>query len=126
MKLITLTLTAGLLFSSIANAEFAGEWNQQQVLEKHQKDNVMIVDVRSKEEFAAGHVPGAINIPHTEIAQNMDKLADHKQSKIVLYCKSGRRAGIAENYLSSHGFTQLYHLKGDMNGWYGAGLKVSK
>lgn len=126
MKIVNLILAVGIGLSSIAHAEFSGEWDQQQFLEKQQKSNLLVLDVRSKEEFAQGHVPGAINIPHDQLDKQLEQLSEHKNSEIVLYCRSGRRAGAAEAYLSSQGFKKLYHLKGDMIGWNEAGLKVSK
>ena len=54
-----------------------------------------IIDVRSPEEFAAGHVKGAINIPFDQIEQNHNLLNTLKPSTLVVYCRSGRRAGTA-------------------------------
>ena len=65
------------------------------------------LDVRSAEEFAAGHLPGAINIPHTEIVQGVAALKLDKNSNIALYCVSGRRAGIAIEALQQQGYVQL-------------------
>lgn len=76
---------------------------------------LFLLDVRSAEEFAQGHVPGAVNIPHDQVAA---RLADIPKDKdVVLYCHSGRRAGIAAGVLQSHGYTKLMHLDGDMMGW---------
>ena len=55
-----------------------------------------IIDVRSPEEFAAGHVKGAINIPFDQIEQHQNLLNTLKPSTLVVYCRSGRRAGIFE------------------------------
>ena len=65
------------------------------------------LDVRSAEEFAAGHLPGAINIPHTEIVQGVAALQLDKSADIALYCGSGRRAGIAIEALQQQGYMQL-------------------
>ena len=65
------------------------------------------LDVRTAEEYAAGHIDGAINIPHTEIAQRIAELDLDKATPIVLYCKSGRRAGIALETLTSMGYNQV-------------------
>lgn len=86
----------------------------------------LVLDVRSPEEYAAGHVPGAVNIPHTEISARLDDLRPHRGEQIVLYCKSGRRAGIAADILTQAGFTRLYHLAGDMPGWITRGLPVEQ
>jgi len=77
----------------------------------------VIFDVRSEDEFASGHVPGAINLPYDQIA---DRLADQNldsDDEIVVYCESGRRAAVAEETLRQAGFTGVRHLEGDMRGW---------
>ena len=84
-----------------------------------------IIDVRSPEEFAAGHVKGAINIPFDQIEQNQNLLNTLKPSNLVVYCRSGRRAGIFEKTLTEKGFN-LLHLSGDMNAWQAAKLPTVK
>ncbi|MEO3679637.1 rhodanese-like domain-containing protein [Rheinheimera fenheensis] len=69
--------------------------------------NTVWLDVRSADEFAAGHVDGAINIPHTEIAARIGELQLAKDANIALYCGSGRRAGIAIETLQQLGYTRL-------------------
>lgn len=89
----------------------------------------IILDVRTPEEFAEGHVPGAINIPHTSVDKKINeliKLNGGKNDSIAVYCRSGHRAGIALNELKKQGFKDLSHLQGDMNGWYKAKLPVEK
>jgi phage shock protein E len=83
---------------------------------------VLILDVRSAEEYQDGHVPGAINIPHDEITARIQSLMPNQDKPIVIYCRSGRRADLASSVLSSAGFTQLLQLQGHMNGWRDAQL----
>ncbi len=87
---------------------------------------MLIIDVRTPQEYAAGHVPGAINMPHTSITSQLEKLQGHKNKTIVIYCKSGRRAGMAEQTLSDAGFKQLLHLDGDMDGWLEGNYPIEK
>jgi rhodanese-related sulfurtransferase len=90
---------------------------QDALLEREARhdDSLLVIDVRSPEEFAKGHVPGAVNIPHDQIES---RLADVPKDKdVVLYCHSGRRAGIAATVLKDHGYTRLSHLEGDMVAW---------
>jgi rhodanese-related sulfurtransferase len=86
----------------------------------------LILDVRTPEEFAEGHVPGAINIPYDQLGSRLAEISSHKGKDIVLYCRSGKRAGIAANTLQTAGFSQLLHLDGDMNGWLSKGLPTKK
>lgn len=122
-KIIALTLA---VFSSLAYADYSGEWDQPTVLTKGTQGEALIIDVRSPGEYAEGHVPNAINIPHSDIDSHLSKLDGYKNKDIVIYCRSGKRAGIAEGILSEKGFTQIYHLKGDMNGWKAANMKIEK
>ncbi|MFO1407567.1 MAG: rhodanese-like domain-containing protein [Steroidobacteraceae bacterium] len=84
--------------------------------------SVLLVDVRTPEEYAAGHIPGAVNIPYDQVAKRLSEIP--KDDEVVLYCHSGRRAGLAATTLEAEGYTKLAHLVGDMQGWTAAGLPV--
>jgi phage shock protein E len=70
---------------------------------------VVYVDVRRPDEFAAGHVVGAIHIPHTEMADRLHELEEYRDADVVLYCRTGRRSGIAEQILRQAGFDRLHN-----------------
>lgn len=76
-----------------------------------------ILDVRSAGEYHAGHVPGARNISHREIAARIQELTPFQEQDIVVYCEHGIRAGAAIKALQSAGFTRVIHLQGDMSAW---------
>ncbi len=76
-----------------------------------------ILDVRTPEEFAAGHVPGAINIPYTELEKRYSEMELEGSDELVVYCQSGRRAAIAEAALSELGFTNVRDLEGHIAAW---------
>lgn len=97
----------------------------QDALVKMQADKnsrVFVLDVRTPQEFAAGHVPGAVNIPYDQVPSHLGEIP--KDDEIVLYCHSGRRAGLAAEELAANGYTKLAHLEGDMQGWQKAGRPV--
>ncbi len=75
----------------------------------------VLLDVRSPEEFAEGHLPGAINIPVGELASRMAELPK-KDAGIVVYCRSGARSARATGILHEHGLTQIVDL-GPMSAW---------
>jgi len=79
--------------------------------------HVLILDVRTREEYASGHVPGAINIPHTEVEKRLAELGTDPTLPVVVYCERGVRAGKAESQLLAAGFSELRHLEGDMRAW---------
>lgn len=87
-------------------------------------DAPFVLDVRTPDEFAAGHIPGAVNIPHTEIDARMAELGDDPDREVVVHCKSGRRADMAEQQLLAAGFTRVLHLEGDMDEWVATGRPV--
>ena len=72
----------------------------------------LIVDVRTAEEFAAGHFPGAINIPHEDIIQGIQDFNVGKDQTVLLYCRSGNRSGQAEGRLQSAGFSGAKNVGG--------------
>lgn len=82
----------------------------------------LVLDVRSPAEFADGHIPGAVLIPHDQIEQQLATLESARDRDIVLYCRSGRRSLLAENVLRDHGFTRLQQLDGSWRAWDAAGL----
>lgn len=65
------------------------------------------IDVRSPREFSRGHLQGAHNIPYDEIGERISELALAKDTPIMLYCRSGYRAAIAERTLRGLGYTQI-------------------
>ncbi len=67
-------------------------------------DENLIVDVRTREEFARGAFPGAVNIPLDELEFRADELGS-KDRKIILYCASGSRSSYALQMLKAYGFT---------------------
>lgn len=84
----------------------------------------MILDVRTPEEFAEGHIQGAINIPFTELAARASELEMEGSDELVVYCQSGRRAGIAEATLAELGFTNVRDLEGHIAAWKEAELPL--
>jgi len=66
-----------------------------------------------------------LSIPYNEIDQNLDKLPDDKNAKIVLYCRSDRMSGIAAETLVGLGYTNVWNLDGSMVAWEQAGLKLN-
>ncbi len=65
------------------------------------------IDVRSAAEFQQGHLPGAIHIPHTDIANRIQQVTRDKNAEIQLYCRSGRRSGLAEAELKKLGYQHV-------------------
>ena len=87
-------------------------------------DEMLVLDVRRPDEFAQGHVPRAVNIPYTDLEARLQEVRDAGNVDVIVYCRSGRRARIAEDLLFESGFERLLHLEGDMLGWAEKGLPL--
>jgi phage shock protein E len=74
-----------------------------------------LLDVRTSREFAAGHLPGAVNIPLGDLDRRLPSLGP-KDRPVVAYCRSGQRSGIAKRLLMANGFTAVHDL-GAMSSW---------
>lgn len=70
------------------------------------------IDVRTPEEFAQGHLDGAINVPLDVIAQQIAFHAPDKSTPVALYCRSGRRAALAQDILLELGYTNVTNQGG--------------
>ncbi len=77
----------------------------------------LILDVRTASEFDSGHIPGAVNIPHTELPRRIGELDGGGGREIVVYCERGGRAMKAVSELRKAGFPMVLHLQGDMSAW---------
>ncbi|HMB58200.1 MAG TPA: rhodanese-like domain-containing protein [Arenimonas sp.] len=79
----------------------------------------LVLDVRTQAEFDAGHVPGAVLIPHDQLESRLSELG--APGDIVVYCRSGRRSALVEPLLEKHGF-RVQQLAGSWQAWEAAGL----
>ena len=76
-----------------------------------------VIDVRTPAEFAAGHIPNAVNIELDAIVGgNIPEALADKSAKYLLYCRSGRRSAIAANALINMGYTNVFDF-GGINDW---------
>jgi rhodanese-related sulfurtransferase len=84
--------------------------------------HVLVVDVREVDEFAAGHIPGAINMPLSTFRAN--KLPEHKGKMVVLNCLGGKRSAQALDKCALAKGTVDTHLTGGFGAWKSAGLPI--
>ena len=69
----------------------------------------LLVDARTPEEFASGHLEGAINIPHDQTVARIAEFGSDKDRSIVVFCRSGNRSGQAQGFLEEHGFSSVHN-----------------
>ena len=76
------------------------------------EEDYIILDVRTREEYDEGHIPGATQISHEEIAEKAEKVLTDKEQLILVYCRSGRRSKIAAEALVELGYTNIKEFGG--------------
>ena len=84
--------------------------------------DLQIVDVRRPGEYAAGHVPGAINVTLAHLEQEISSLNSNRPTAVI--CASGYRSSAATSILERHRFAEIYNVVGGTNGWVNAGYAV--
>lgn len=112
-----LKVTTLLLFSSFCHAQVSHIQPQQLIKQIQNEKMLVIIDVRTEDEYTQGHIKGAINIPYDQLLKEQDKIIAYKDQQVILYCHSGRRAKMAEDTLQSLKFTKLIDLNGHMILW---------
>lgn len=82
------------------------------------KNGAQIIDVRSRQEYAGGHIKGSVNIPLNELSGNLKKIK--KDKAVITCCASGMRSSSAKGILKSNGYTEVYNG----GGWAGLQHKI--
>ena len=103
------------------------ETNVQEVKQKlDAKDPITIIDVREDNEWAKGHLPGAIHLGRGIIERDIENAVPGKATAIVLYCGGGFRSALAADNLQKMGYTDVVSMDGGWRGWTEAGLPTVK
>ena len=80
------------------------------------EEGIILVDVRTPEEFRDGHIPGAILLPVDDISTNAETVIPDKEATYFIYCRSGNRSAAAADQLVEMGYQNIYDL-GGINDW---------
>lgn len=99
---------------------------------RHQRDTLLVVDVREPDEYAAGHLPGALLVPRGTLEGAADPAYKHRNpalcqahgQPIVVYCQTGGRSAMAADTLQQMGFQEVYNLAGGFENWEAEELPV--
>ena len=110
---VTYTLLMVLALSLITPA-FAGSGDPKQAEQAWPmiENGALLIDVRTKEEFDAGHLDGAINISWNDNKALADAIGEHKDRPVVVYCRSGNRSGKSKVALDASGYTHVFNGTG--------------
>lgn len=105
-KLLTAVLSAAAISAPfVASADTASQTTQN--MAQPEKAKGIWIDVRSADEFNAGHLQDAVNIPHDQILARIQAVNPDKNAPVNLYCRSGRRAETALTELKNAGYTNV-------------------
>jgi rhodanese-related sulfurtransferase len=103
--------------------ENVGQTQAQAVKSAIEKqEQVVILDIRDKEEYAKEHLPGAISLPRGRIEVDIDEVVPDQDTKIVTYCGGKTRGTLSANTLKIMGYENVTVLSGGFRGWKAAGL----
>ena len=121
-RLLPILLSMLLLSSCTATDSSAGSYRQISMDEAvdmmKRESGYIILDVRRPDEYAAGHIPGAINLPNEDIGSDEIKILPNKSQLILVYCRSGRRSKEASEKLVKLGYTNIVEFGGILD-WKG-------
>ena len=121
--ILMLAIVIGGLFLFMQNGNANQTMTYQELQNKlNAKENFVLLDVRTQEEFDAGHIPTAILLPYDEINLKAATVLPDKEKEIVLYCRSGRRSAIAKKALVELGYKDVKDF-GGISRWQGELVK---
>lgn len=122
-RIVAICLT-GLVATAAPGAHMAPMSAEQLAEQLGDDESPLVLDVRTEGEYQAGHVPGALHIPHTQLADRLAEVSAGKQDAVVVYCEQGPRAYRAEAILEDAGFTAVRTLEGHMANWRAEGYPM--
>lgn len=88
--------------------------------------NGVILDIRDKKDFKAGHIVDSVNIGNAQLNTRLSELEKHKNTPIIVVCKTGQTASAASKTLKDNGFTDVYRLSGGIMDWTANNLPLVK
>src|SRR3954469_11811329 len=120
-------VSGGMLLWPLVRRTTGGPWvNTTQATHLINREEALVLDVREPNEFGAGHVLGAKNLPLARLDSSGADLAKRKERPVIVYCDGGERSAKALAALKKQGFTRVANLSGGIAAWQQAGLPVEK
>ncbi len=126
LSLVWVGLLIALIMNIVKSANAAyKEINVNQLTHFINRENGVVVDIRSKDEYKKGHITDSLHILPSDIkAGNLTSLENHKSDPIILVCKTGQTAQESANLLAKAGFTNVNLLKNGLIAWNDANLPL--
>ncbi|NMM10711.1 MAG: rhodanese-like domain-containing protein [Polaromonas sp.] len=126
--LISIALASGgmLVWPMISSGVNAGALSASGAVQLINREKAVVVDVCGADEFAAGHVAGAKNVPMGELEARLPGVVKNKALPVILVCASGMRSNRAVAIAKKLGYEQAQSLSGGLKAWKDANLPVEK
>ena len=126
--LISVALASGglLLWPVIAQSTAAGSLSAAGAVQLINREKAVVIDVGNPDEFAAGHVGGAKNIPLAQLEEKLPAMVKNKALPLIFLCPAGARAARAATVAKKLGYEQSQSLSGGLKAWREANLPVEK
>ncbi|MES2415022.1 MAG: rhodanese-like domain-containing protein [Pseudomonadota bacterium] len=126
--LLSIALASGgmLLWPAVAGSINAGALSASGAVQLINREKAVVVDVCEADEYAAGHVGGAKNIPFSELEDKLPLAVKNKALPLILVCATGSRANRAVAVAKKLGYEQAQALGGGLKSWKDANLPVEK
>ena len=116
--LLLIQIVAAVLLLSSCGSSYTRISQDEAMQMMQEQTDYLIVDVRRPDEFAEGHIAGAINVPSDDITDGMPELLPDKDQTLLVYCRSSNRSKEASRKLADIGYTKVYEF-GGINTWEG-------
>ncbi len=116
-KLFAAVSVVFILMSSCTIGQTKNDIELDEFEKKMASEKYLLVDVRTAEEFAEGHIKGAINIDYLAENFSIEIQELELESPVLLYCRSGNRSSKAMKTMKELGFKEVYNLEGGIKGW---------
>ncbi len=118
LPVITLIIASAFLLGACIGLSYRRITQEKVMKIMEEETGYLIVDVRRPDEFAEGHIEGAINVPNEGITDEMPEELPDKNQLLLVYCRTGRRSKEASEKLAKIGYTNVYEF-GGINTWPG-------
>ncbi|HEY8070050.1 MAG TPA: rhodanese-like domain-containing protein [Burkholderiales bacterium] len=120
-------VSGGMLLWPLLRKGAGGPWvNTLEATQLINRSDALVVDLRSAEDYAKGHILGAKSLPLADLERRAGELEKHKSKPVIVHCGDGNRAGGGVAALRKLGFGSVSNLSGGYAAWQQAGLPVEK
>ena len=126
MLILIALSSGGMLARPMVRGANAGSLTAQGAVQLINRERAVVVDVREPEEFAAGHVTGAKNVPLNQLEQKLPAAVKNKSLPLLLVCATGARAQRAVATAKKLGYEQAQAVAGGLKSWKDANLPLEK